>query len=118
MRPGRSPAADPDADGPVAPDAAFWARAALAVFVRPWLWGTALRQGARTVPRGWWRHRPYLPVPDGAYLRFRLETAYGRTGTPTSRDLVRYLSWCRDTDRLLGAGSSGASGGAAGAAGR
>ena len=47
---------------------------------------------------GWWRHRPFLPLPDPAYLRFRMETAYGGTGDqqPRPADLLTYLRWCRD----------------------
>jgi len=67
----------------------------------PTLWATALRQLARLAPTGWWRRRPFLPLPDPAYLRFRLETAYGGTGdrSPTGEDVVTYLRWCRDFPR-------------------
>ncbi len=43
---------------------------------------------------------PFLPVPDRAYVRFRMETAYGARGTPRVEDLVTYLEWCRDTERI------------------
>jgi hypothetical protein len=67
---------------------------------RPHLWGTAIRQTRRTARPGWWRHRPFLPVPSGAYLRFRLQTQYGDTDTPPDpSDVVSYLEWCRDWDR-------------------
>ena len=71
--------------------------AAVAVAPHPGLWGTALRQGRRLTPRGWWRRPPFLPVPTATYLRFRLETAYGGTGDqpPAADDLVTYLRWCR-----------------------
>lgn len=53
-------------------------------------------------PPGWWRRRPYLPVPDRAYLAFRLETMYGGTGSkPHGRDVVGYLEWCRRYRHLL-----------------
>lgn len=68
------------------------ARAVGAVLVRPWLWATALR----LAPRGWWRRAPHLPVPDAAYLRFRMVTMYGdATHAPEPDDLVTYLKWCR-----------------------
>lgn len=69
---------------------------------RPWLWVTALRQAMRLAPRGWWREKPHLPVPDAEYLRFRLQTQYGdsRHG-PTRHDLVTYLEWCRRHERVL-----------------
>jgi hypothetical protein len=74
---------------------AFWFRAFVAVLRRPDLWWTAVRQFGRTVPRRWWRRPPYLPVPDAAYVRFRLETAYGNSGRARSRDVIRYLEWAR-----------------------
>jgi hypothetical protein len=48
---------------------------------------------------GWWRRPPFLPLPDPDYVRFRLQTAYGSTGTPAGDDLVAYLSWCREFNR-------------------
>ena len=73
------------------------ARVAGAIARRPRLWPTAVRQWRRTTPRGWWRQRPFLPVPRGDYLRFRMVTAYGGDGThpPEPHDLVAYLEWCR-----------------------
>ncbi len=71
-------------------------RVALAVARRPRLWVTAVRQMRRTAPPGWWRRRPFLPVPSGEYLAFRLLTQYG---SPDHRwepdDVVGYLEWCR-----------------------
>ena len=76
-----------------------WAgQATAAVLAHPSLWPTALRQARRLARPGWWRRRPYLPLPPPAYLRFRLETAYGGAGdqAPAPEDLVTYLRWCRD----------------------
>ena len=75
-----------------------WARAAIAVVRRPSLWAVALRQALVLARPGWWRRRPHLPLPDPAYLRFRLQTAYGGdgTGAPTADDVVAYLHWCRE----------------------
>ena len=71
-----------------------------AVARRPDLWVTALRQARRTAPSGWWRQRPFLPVPSGEYLRFRLQTQYGDAdATPDPSDVVSYLEWCRAWDR-------------------
>jgi hypothetical protein len=42
----------------------------------------------------WWRRAPFLPLPPSAYLRFRLETAYGAVTAPEPADLVAYLTWC------------------------
>jgi hypothetical protein len=63
-----------------------------AVVRRPTLWRVALR----LAPRGWWRRSPHLPLPDPAYLRFRMVTMYGdATHAPETDDLVTYLEWCR-----------------------
>jgi hypothetical protein len=73
-----------------------WATAVGAVLVRPWLWPAAVGMVIRMVPRRWWRRRPWLPVPDGGYLRFRMVTAFGaRSGAPPARELVSYLAWLR-----------------------
>jgi hypothetical protein len=79
--------------------AAVWFRASLSVVVRPWLWATALRQLVRLARRRWWRHPPFLPLPDPGYLRFRVGTAYGPGATAQPRDVVAYLQWCRERSR-------------------
>ena len=72
-----------------------------ALVVRPWLWGVAVGQVRRLAPAGWWRRWPPLPLPDPAYLRFRLQTAYGDAArAPSPDDVVAYLSWCRRMRRL------------------
>jgi hypothetical protein len=78
--------------------AGFWVRAAGALTRRPSLWGTALTQAGRVARPRWWRRPPFLPVPDPDYVRFRLETQYGRQGVPEPDDLVVYLEWCRGRD--------------------
>jgi hypothetical protein len=79
-----------------------WARVAVAVFVRPSLWVVAARQARRLARPGWWRRPPFLPVPDEAYLRFRLQTAYGDAErTPEPADLVAYLHWCKEYGGLV-----------------
>jgi hypothetical protein len=78
-----------------------WARAAMAVARRPALWGTATRQAVVLARPAWWRHAPFLPLPDAGYLRFRMETAYGGDGgAPAPADVVTYLHWCREWRRL------------------
>ncbi len=53
-------------------------------------------QWRRTVPTGWWRRRPFLPVPTRAYVEFRLLTQYGANGhSPSPADVLNYLAWCR-----------------------
>jgi hypothetical protein len=69
---------------------------ARALVVRPWLWPVALRQVGRLAPPGWWRHRPFLPVPPADYLAFRAVTMYGDVERlPATEDVLTYLAWCR-----------------------
>jgi len=71
-------------------------RAGVAVARRPGLWFTALRLVRRTTPSGWWRSRPFLPVPPRDYVRFRLLTQYGDAEHRWEPgDVVRYLTWCK-----------------------
>jgi hypothetical protein len=84
--------------------------AVVAVLRRPDLWSTGVRQSLRLAEPGWWRRPPHLPVPSGAYLRFRMVTAYGGAGSvedATGRDLVTYLEWCKAWPEVAG-GSHGA----------
>lgn len=75
-------------------------RAAAAVAVRPSLWWTALVQARRLAPRRWWGRRPFLPLPDPAYMRFRRTALYGDPDRPLSaEDAVAYLRWCRGMRR-------------------
>jgi hypothetical protein len=70
--------------------------AVLAVARHPSLWPVAILQLGRLAPSGWWRRWPFLPVPDPAYLRFRLETQYGQGAHAAgAEDLVTWLRWCR-----------------------
>ena len=83
-------------------NATWLLRAAGAVIVRPTLWGVAVAQAARLARPGWWRRPPFLPVPDPAYLRFRLQTAYGDSDRePEPDDVVTYLHWCRGFRQVL-----------------
>ncbi|HET9091064.1 MAG TPA: hypothetical protein VFN50_01560 [Acidimicrobiales bacterium] len=78
----------------------WWWSAAVAVGGRPGLWATAVRQMAALAPRRWWRARPPLPLPSGAWLAFRMETAYGDPARrPSARDVVDFLEWCRESRR-------------------
>jgi hypothetical protein len=72
------------------------ALAAWAVARHPSLWPTAVGQLRRMTPPRWWRRPPFLPVPDRAYLEFRLHTMYGdERAAPDADDVVAYLRWCR-----------------------
>jgi non-ribosomal peptide synthetase component F len=74
-----------------------------AVVVRPRLWATAVVQLLALAPSGWWHRRPFLPLPDPDYYRFRLQTMYGDADhAPEPRDVVTYLEWCRRFRQALG----------------
>jgi hypothetical protein len=73
-----------------------WASAALALAGRPSLWPTAAVQAVRVTPARWWRRAPFLPVPDRRYIRYRLETQYGKVADVEPHDVITYLEWCRD----------------------
>jgi hypothetical protein len=76
-----------------------------AVLPRPALWWPATAALTRMARRGWWRRRPFLPVPGEAYWRFRLVTALGGTGegqSMSTSDVVAYLRWCQRTSSHRG----------------
>ena len=74
----------------------------LAVVKRPSLWTTAIGAVFAVARRNWWRRPPFLPVPDGEYARWRLQTAYGSLDRPIAEgDVVSYLEW-RKRQRSLG----------------
>jgi hypothetical protein len=79
------------------PSPRWLGRGALVVLGHPGLWATGLRQVAVLARPRWWRRPPFLPLPDGDYLRFRMETAYGGAGDGPMQpqDLLAYLRWCR-----------------------
>ncbi len=84
--------------GSVAPIGLGWlAGAVRAMLAHPTLWPVAVVQLRRLAAPGWWRRRPFLPLPDAGYLAFRLETMYGGEAPhpPEPADLVTYLRWCR-----------------------
>jgi hypothetical protein len=53
-----------------------------------------IRTAVAFVPRRWWARPPYLPIPDEALVRFRMETAYGSPAAkPPRGDLGLFLRW-------------------------
>jgi hypothetical protein len=67
---------------------------------RPGLWPTAVAALLRLAVPGWWRRRPYLPLPDDRWWAFRMVTSYGRPDAePQAGDVISYLEWCRSTMR-------------------
>jgi len=76
-------------------------QATAALAVHPELWATAVRQITVLAVAGWWRRAPFLPIPDRAYLRFRMQTAYGDPDRgPDPHDVITYLHWCRAWPKL------------------
>ncbi len=48
--------------------------------------------------RGWWVRPPFLPIPDAAYLRWRMYTAYAdEAAVPPADDVIRFARWRRQT---------------------
>ncbi len=75
-----------------------WLLEAVGVVARhPVLWPTAIAQVVRLAAPGWWRRRPFLPLPSPGYLHLRITTMYGGDGTApiVADDLVTWLRWCR-----------------------
>ncbi|MFV0258350.1 MAG: hypothetical protein ACK5PP_07890 [Acidimicrobiales bacterium] len=67
-----------------------------ALLVRPRLWLEAAAAAWSLVPRRWWRRRPFLPIPDRRWLRFRTVTAYGGSGGALgAEDVITWLEWRR-----------------------
>jgi hypothetical protein len=51
--------------------------------------------------RNWWTRAPFLPLPDTAYVRWRMYTAYGEeNAVPPLGDVVRFVRWRRETMHL------------------
>jgi hypothetical protein len=73
------------------------ARVGMAVMGRPRLWASALGATRSHLPDRWWRRRPFLPLPDRAWMQFRMETAYGGDGSGPLQvdDVVTWLEWRR-----------------------
>ena len=68
----------------------------MAVAKRPRLWPAGVRAYITHVPPGWYRRAPFVPVPDRAWIRFRLQTAYGDPDrAPDPDDVVTWLQWSR-----------------------
>lgn len=81
---------------PTRPAGAGWGATVAAVARRPALWPTALGQARRLARRRWWATPPFVPHPDRAWLRFRLETQYGDPDhPPVAADVVAWLEWAR-----------------------
>lgn len=82
-----------------------WPRLVLQLLLRPWLWPAALARLRSFVPDGWWRRRPFLPLPDRDLIRFRATTMYGdEQAVPAPDDVITWLRWCQAEARRDRAG--------------
>ena len=61
---------------------------------RPWVIPHLVRAAWAFRARGWYRRRPFLPLPPRSYVRWRMETAYGEPDhEPTTHEIERYVVW-------------------------
>jgi hypothetical protein len=79
-----------------------WSALSAALFVRalvsPRLALDLLRTAWAFRRQGWLGRAPFLPIPDGNYLRWRMYTAYGdETAVPPAEDVIRFARWRRET---------------------
>ncbi|MBV6522166.1 MAG: hypothetical protein MNPFHGCM_02312 [Gemmatimonadaceae bacterium] len=77
-----------------------WGRVSLALagraIVNPLLAADLLRVAWRFRRRRWYARPPFLPVPDRAYVEWRMHTAYGsHDAVPPIEDVIRYARWLR-----------------------
>ena len=77
-----------------------WGRLSLALaarsLVNPALAVDLVSVAWRFRARDWYRHSPFLPLPDPTYLRWRMYTAYGDfDAVPSPDEVVRYARWAR-----------------------
>jgi hypothetical protein len=81
--------------------AALTRQLALRALVSPRLAIDLLRTAWAFRRRDWWRQRPFIPLPDRTYLRWRMYTAYGNEGAvPPAVDVIRFARWRRTTMEL------------------
>ncbi len=79
-----------------------WSSLTLKLFARallsPRLAIDLMRTGWAFRRRHWFRHAPFLPLPDPIYLRWRMYTAYGdEAAVPPVEDVIRFARWRRET---------------------
>ena len=76
-------------------------RLAARAAVRPRLAVDLVRTAWAFRRRHWWRVAPFLPLPDRAYLRWRMYTAYGQEDAiPPLEDVIGFARWRRETMHL------------------
>jgi hypothetical protein len=93
------------ADTPAAAPRRRWSGLMLALILRalinPRLAVDLLRTGWAFRHRRWWARPPFLPLPDGPYLRWRMYTAYAdENAVPPMEDVIAFARWRRETMQL------------------
>jgi len=74
------------------------ARLAVRAIVNPRLAIDLIRTAWAFRRREWWRKPPFLPLPDRAYLAWRMYTAYAdEEAVPPIEDVIRFARWRRET---------------------
>lgn len=69
---------------------------------RPRLWPALLSAAWAFRSRDWYRKAPFLPLPSKAYMRWRLETAYGEPdAAPPADEIARFVTWSADMRRRM-----------------
>ena len=70
---------------------------------RPLLWPALLSAAWAFRPRNWYRRPPFLPLPSKAYMRWRLQTAYGEPdAVPPADEIARFVTWSAEMRRRMG----------------
>ncbi len=69
---------------------------------RPGLWPGLLAAAWTFRRRGWHRRAPFLPLPSAAYMRWRMETAYGESdAVPPLDELAGFVRWSAEMRRRM-----------------
>ncbi|MGI9625863.1 MAG: hypothetical protein ACR2QM_03430 [Longimicrobiales bacterium] len=80
-------------------------RSAWIMLTRPWLLPVFLSAAWAFRSKDWFRRPPFLPLPSAAYLKWRMETAYGDgESEPPAEDFIRFLKWSRAMRKEMGRG--------------
>jgi hypothetical protein len=64
---------------------------------RPWLIPAMLGTAWALRSNRWYGKPPFLPLPSRSFMKWRMETAYGKENAVLpARDLERYVRWGSD----------------------
>ncbi len=69
---------------------------------RPRLWPALVSASWAFRSRDWYRRPPFLPLPSKAYMRWRMETAYGEPdAVPPAHEIESFITWSADMRRRM-----------------